>query len=635
MKETGIGIQNPIFFIGVIENNIDERLEGRVQVRAFGIHGTTSQIPTTDLPWATVVASPTSPMFGIPAVNSWVFGLFLDGRDAQQPMILGVIPTQMIEPVDPSLNGWGAIPSNNANLLSLGSRPEDIGQPQVSKLARGEQIEETYVLSQEMNRRTDIQIADSDAENQKSFDEPISAYGAEYPFNHVIETASGHSIEMDDTPGAERIMINHKTGSYIQIDGNGTVTHKAVGDNYVISDNNCHAYIGGQNIVTIDGDSRVLIKGDKIEEVYGDYKQIIHGNHLLSIGGQGNIVSSDELQIRSARLKFDSNVQSFSFNSSTKITLQSAVSIDLKAPVVRVEGVETLDMKSETVSIHGSEETNIKGDTVKIGGGAKTDISSDVVNIDDFVNLANGDASTPSDAVSAESAETTELPPPPIKSTKLSTKNSTQFSSRSSGGGYVSRDDAQVFEQVNFEEDMYFSSVITDALKPLLSLISFAEGANYKTIFGGSKLQPPAPITSLSVSQVLDWQDRSVAAGSSSSAAGKYQIIRSTLRTLVNQVVVSPQDIFNSTTQDQLAISLLEKRGLNSFLSNRLSADSFALNLSKEWASLPVPSGPNKGYSYYEGLAGNKARTDVDTVLNTLSKVKETTQRSSNGDTLV
>ena len=33
------GLKNPLFFIGVIENNEDPRLEGRVQVRAFGVHG--------------------------------------------------------------------------------------------------------------------------------------------------------------------------------------------------------------------------------------------------------------------------------------------------------------------------------------------------------------------------------------------------------------------------------------------------------------------------------------------------------------------------------------------------------------------------------------------------------------------
>ena len=39
--------------------------------------------------------------------------------------------------------------------------------------------------------------------------------------NKVIETAH-HSIELDDTPDGERIMIHHKSGSFVQIDSVGT-----------------------------------------------------------------------------------------------------------------------------------------------------------------------------------------------------------------------------------------------------------------------------------------------------------------------------------------------------------------------------------------------------------------------------
>jgi len=48
----GSGIGQPHFFIGVVENNVDKSFEGKIQVRAFGIHGTHSDISTKDLPWA-------------------------------------------------------------------------------------------------------------------------------------------------------------------------------------------------------------------------------------------------------------------------------------------------------------------------------------------------------------------------------------------------------------------------------------------------------------------------------------------------------------------------------------------------------------------------------------------------------
>ena len=44
-----------------------------------------------------------------------------------------------------------------------------------------------------------------------------------YPYNQVIKTRSGHLIEYDDTPSAERISLMHKTGAFIEIDPSGRI----------------------------------------------------------------------------------------------------------------------------------------------------------------------------------------------------------------------------------------------------------------------------------------------------------------------------------------------------------------------------------------------------------------------------
>jgi len=326
MRETGVGIYDPLFFIGVVENNVDERLEKRVQVRAFGVHGTVDQIPTEDLPWAILVYGSFDPNSPLPRINQFVFGMFLDGRDAQQPLVLGIIPTQMTEVVNPQVTGWGYIPEKNARILSVGSNPEDIGQPMNSKLERGENIEETYVLNQELSRIKNIPIAN----DGDTFEEPAPAYNSEYPFNRVIETSS-HSIELDDTPGAERITIFHKSGSYISIDTNGTTVNKSIGDKYEINDTHQHIYVGGKNIVTIEGDSKVLVKGNKIEEIEGDYQQIVHGNHILSVGGQLNLNGSDEVQLRAAKVRIHANVENVNIKAATNVNIQSAADINIKS----------------------------------------------------------------------------------------------------------------------------------------------------------------------------------------------------------------------------------------------------------------------------------------------------------------
>lgn len=88
------------WWIGVVENRKDdpERL-GRVQVRIFGYHSQNkSDIPTADLPWAAVMMPPDSASSkGIGSSptgiqeGSHVVGFFLDGDNAQTPVVIGTL----------------------------------------------------------------------------------------------------------------------------------------------------------------------------------------------------------------------------------------------------------------------------------------------------------------------------------------------------------------------------------------------------------------------------------------------------------------------------------------------------------------------------------------------------------------
>ena len=669
--DSGLGFVQPMFFVGVVEDRNDPRAEGRVRVRAFGVHGSNQDIPTEDLPWATLIIGNHDVNFTPPPLNAWVFGFFIDGRDAQQPMILGLIPAQASELVDPATQGWGSVPAENYDRESQGARPRDLGLSPMSRLATGEFLNETYNEALETNRVRDIPIAggcaaghnaigngnawsndigetaddpSSDArtlnlpplsgnedlnesrrlaenyigreisdsewdllvrttfaeatsnpaeqagvmsvilnrvispsypntisgvlfqrnqfqavtgtrfdpnpssaftanrsqsqlnnlanglntylpnfanegwlnftsnitaaygsgtnigfrddvrnsinssviggtvfgtvsgisptgpvipfaeqsvqgpqlledpselsrleklnraneirtqirekeaeleelingpqprteETQErieelqqeiaelrdqliqlddssgpiegtvnepysgyatpsadpacttTWDEPPSGYSARYPYNRVIETASGHSIELDDSPGGERIMIWHRDGSYIQITGTST-THKNMSDAYHVNDRSHHVYIGGNNIVTIEGDSHVLVKGDKIEEIEGNYKQIVHGN--IQIGGARRIElnGADRTDIRSASLGIESNVENLNIRTGKHIYFDSGETIDMKSKSIRlgaqedmnITGIKGLYLQSQEGSMHLKSEGSV------------------------------------------------------------------------------------------------------------------------------------------------------------------------------------------------------------------------------------------------------------------------------------
>jgi hypothetical protein len=337
----GSGISNPFFFIGMVEGNVDETHEGRVRVRAFGVHGTQKQIPTTDLPWAMCAAGNYDPNNPPPPLNSFVYGMFLDGRMAQHPIILGLLPGMYNKESNPTKDGEGVIAEKNGDLLARGYSPNDFnagGGP--DRLARGELLNETYLLQQAANRTHDQKIADMD----ETWSEPPPAYAAKYPYNRVIKSGR-HSIELDDSPGAERIMIHHDSGAYIQIDSKGTVTEKAAADRYEINIGTKHES-SGHSVVTINGNAHVYVKGNKTEEIEGDYKLLVHGHAEFGVGGAMYLNASDQVQMRGGDIKIEANAGIATLFAKKEIQFEARNQLNFVAKNIKATALNTYDVFS-------------------------------------------------------------------------------------------------------------------------------------------------------------------------------------------------------------------------------------------------------------------------------------------------
>jgi hypothetical protein len=121
-------------------------------------------------------------------------------------------------------------------------QPEEMNTP---RLARG--VVKDTITEYQSYSRTMVATA-------KGFKlEPASPYAAQYPFNAVEESESGHVREVDDTPGAERIKESHRTGTFYEIHPDGGKVTKVVKDNFTA--------IMGDDSLQVVGDCKIMVMG--------------------------------------------------------------------------------------------------------------------------------------------------------------------------------------------------------------------------------------------------------------------------------------------------------------------------------------------------------------------------------------
>lgn len=162
------------------------------------------------------------------------------------------------------------------------------------------------------------------------------------------------------------------------------------------------------------------------------------------------------------------------------------------------------------------------------------------------------------------------------------------------------------------------------AYRPILGLIAKGEsGGNYNAYFGNPE-NTEIHFTNMTIAEVLEWQRRFIEQGNASSAVGKYQIVNTTLKEIVEVAGFDMDSRFDEVTQDKMAMFLLERRGAKEYVNNKLSAEQFAANLAKEWAALPKTVGTNPTESYYASDGINKSNTSISEVYEALDFLQKT-----------
>ena len=323
------GFNNMLHFVGVVEDIHDRTNAGRVRIRAFGIHppriseDVEDSVPTQDLPWATVLDGTYGVSPIIPAIGDWVFGFFIDGREAQQPMIIGRLPGSYLN-----------LPGGTGEAGEDGYIPPKAiykyGEPELHPYVGGEDITKGAYLTQSVSNYLVEQ-----ALSEETFDEPLIA-GPENNFHQrVIQSKDGDNFIVlgsgEDGDSGDYFLISHSSGSVFQIDSNGTVFIKSFGDQYN----------------TTEGVMSTLVKGSSHTNVQEDWS-------LKVESGSGKVYIHGDLDIE---------CENFNVTARSKMNLHAGVKTNISAA-----GISML-ATADDINVGAKKHTKFSTGTEDNGGG--------------------------------------------------------------------------------------------------------------------------------------------------------------------------------------------------------------------------------------------------------------------------
>lgn len=267
-----------IWFIGVVEDRQDPLKMGRVRVRCVGWHAENKmELPTEYLPWAmpSFPVNNTNPY--APKEGDMVFGFFIDGEGAQNPVVIGVFPNIPLLAAnaqkafnDPRTGEQLSVAPTKPTETATGY-PRMLDEPSTSRLARNDVDFPSPIVEDKKTKKA-------------SKVEPDPYYAAKYPYNNVYESESGHALEFDDTKDAERIHLYHRSGSYVEWGPAGDRSERIQKDKFTV--------VVGDDSVYIQGDAKVYIDGNATVEIGGNATVDVGGNYDISCGGNFNVTAS-------------------------------------------------------------------------------------------------------------------------------------------------------------------------------------------------------------------------------------------------------------------------------------------------------------------------------------------------------
>ena len=305
-------------FVGYVVDREDGQNLGRVKVKALGFHDLDSKvISADDLPWAPVVDGTYGAVSSIPQIGDWVLGAFLDGADAQHPIVLGRIPGY-------NSQAPSGTETNGTEVAEYANDPNLFGKFPLHPVLGGEGIDELEGLlsAAAATRKDDNDLKDS---IERKHTEEVAMRPERDLDNRVMASTDDQNyVLLTDTDGGHIQIVHHK-GTVIQINEDGDVLIKSrggmqnmidgglveqidgdfntmIGQDYTLKvDNNGKMYF--RNDLDIECENFSLtVRGDTLINTKGTHIQKSFGNMMINSGDDMDIVSEKKLKVQSLDL---------------------------------------------------------------------------------------------------------------------------------------------------------------------------------------------------------------------------------------------------------------------------------------------------------------------------------------------
>lgn len=272
--------------------------------------------------------------------------------------------------------------------------------------AGGEYPHEEYLNTASTNfaarglKRNNLYLGGGDRQLSLDLDTQLNSV---YPLNQVRETVSGHVTEVDDTPGAERMLFKHRTGSGVELRADGTVIISAT--------NNTIRITAGDEKVIIEGDGHISYNGNLTLDVTGDYDVKVGGDYNVRVAGDKNeeVIGSIKQRVyRDKETNVHQNKSEYVLGVTTETRLgdhNTIVKGDVKnyteGSVEHFSG-NTLTMTAESQVIMTSPNINIGASSLTVIGDSGTIGGENIIGYD--YNHYTGHSLTANDTISTNTA---------------------------------------------------------------------------------------------------------------------------------------------------------------------------------------------------------------------------------------